>query len=103
MIRLTSDEGEHGAFRLGEDGYRFDTQMMPGGQCLQIRLRFSAAAKRIHAEDSLNVLAAAYSEDGELTGVRTFYGKFITPLELTVCSLNGQTARAEVIVEAYHF
>ena len=50
---------------------------------------------------TVNLLAAAYDESGNLTGVRSLYSEFYPRLDITVYSVSGKIADVKLTAEVY--
>lgn len=89
------------SFRIPESLYTVDTAMMPGGIGSRVTLRFSAEALSSYEKKQINILAASYSADGVLNGVRSMYSDFYPVIELSVYSSGSGTDSVRVWLEAY--
>ena len=89
------------SFRVPDSMYTADTVMMPGGIGSMITLRFSEEALSSYGMKQINILAASYSAEGVLNGIRSMYSDIYPVIELTVYSSGSEIDSVRIWLEAY--
>ena len=89
------------SFRVPDSMYSVDMAMLPGHIGSTVTLRFSAEALSSYETKKINILAASYSAEGALNGVRSLYSDIYPVIELTVYSSGSDVDSVRVWVEAY--
>ena len=100
-IDLSYSERMTGSFRIPEENYRTSISILPDGAAATASVEFTEQALTAYRDRRINILAAAYDEEGKLCGVRSLYSSFYPRLDITIYSAYRKITSVDLILEAY--
>lgn len=101
VLNLSRSELLTASFRIPEETYRQTISILPDGISAMVTMEFFPENLQAFQGKTVNLLAAAYDESGNLTGVRSLYSDFYPRLDITVYSASGKIADVKLTAEVY--
>lgn len=101
VLNLSRSEMLTASFRIPEKTYRQTISILPDGISATVTMEFFPECLQAFQGKTVNLLAAAYDESGNLTGVRSLYSEFYPRLDITVYSVSGKIADVKLTAEVY--
>lgn len=89
------------SFRISPELYTQSDTVLPDGVASTSTIRFNEPGSAVYHEKHINILAAAYDEEGSLVGVRSLYTDYYPRLDITVYANNHRIKSVELRLEAY--
>ena len=101
VTNLSYSEQLTASFRVSSDYFRQTDRFLPDGAGATSVIVFNSSGSEAYQNKKINVLAAAYSADGRLAGVRSLYSDYYARLDVTVYSAGPAIDSVKLILEAY--
>ncbi len=99
--KLSYSEALQSSFRVPAGSYRQTDRFLPDRIGATSVIVFNSEGSEAYQKKKINVLAAAYSADGQLVGVRSLYSDYYPRLDITVYSAGPAIDSVKLFVEAY--
>lgn len=101
VLNLSQSELLTASFRIPDGHYRQSVSILPDGISATVTIEFNADIIPVYQGKSVNVLAAAYDNNGQLTGVRSLYSDFYPRLDVTTYAVRGKITDVKLFAEVY--
>ena len=101
VLNLTQSELLSASFRIPDGHYRQSVSILPDGISATATIEYNADIIPLYQGKNVNVLAAAYDNNGQLTGLRSLYSDFYSRLDVTAYAVYGKITDVKLFMEVY--